>query len=58
MRTRVTALKAGVEIRHTHQGNETLPLQDTTIKQANRSISKLAYLANKLFYVSRLGVRK
>lgn len=58
LRTPVTALKAAVQVLHTHQGNETPPLQHTMIEQANRSVNKLAYLVNDLFDASRLAARK
>jgi signal transduction histidine kinase len=58
LRTSVTALKAAVQVLHSHQGNETPPLQHTMIEQANRSVNKLAYLVNDLFDASRLAAGK
>jgi len=58
MRTPVTALKAAVQILHTHQDSGTAALQKAMIEQANRSVNKLAFLVNDLFDASRLAVRK
>ncbi|WP_114937258.1 GAF domain-containing sensor histidine kinase [Mucilaginibacter endophyticus] len=58
MRTPVTALKAAVQILHTHQDDGTVALQKAMIEQANRSVNKLAFLVNDLFDASRLAARK
>lgn len=58
MRTPVTALKAAVQILHTHQDDGAVALQKAMIEQANRSVNKLAFLVNDLFDASRLAARK
>lgn len=57
MRTPVTALKAAIQVLHTHQDGP-VGLQKTMVEQANRSVNKLTYLVNDLFDTSRLAARK